>query len=584
MIDKIILENYRCYKDHSIKFSDLNIAVGKNNAGKSTLIEALRLTALVTNKYKQSFYQRSPSWANLPKRYYGISPSLKGISRNSKGIFYRYSDPPAKISVLFQNKSRIEISLGENDGEIYAALFNEKGNLIEGRKDAQNFDLPTINILPQIGPLKEGESLLNEDYVRASIFSNLSSIHFRNQLQYFEEYFSDFRKLAEGSWDGLSITKFEKGDIVYGNPPLLFITDNKFTAEIGLMGHGLQMWLQTMWFIARCDGESTVILDEPDVYLHADMQRKLIRFLKDRFKQIIIATHSVEIISDVEPENILVINKDKKESKLLTNLPEMQGIISTLGSIQNIELTKNWLLGRLLYFESDIDDPKIMQSIQNKLFPESTCSIDLIPKASSEGWTGWHRVVAASKAIEKIGIKTYCVFDSDFHLKEEVEKRYDEAKKFKVNIHIWNKKEIENYLIVPAVILRVLTKKHTKGNPTLQKIDDAINRLTVGMKDDVVDSYSNEIKLANKELELKTCNQKARKFVDGIWEDINKRLSIIPGKIILGKLSEWSMSEFGTSFSKIHLIQEMRVQEIDKEMIEVVTAIEKNQSFINPYR
>ena len=46
-----------------------------------------------------------------------------------------------------------------------------------------------------------------------------------------------------------------------------------------------------------------MILDEPDVYMHPDLQRSLVKIVKNRFKQVIIASHSVEILSEVNPEN-----------------------------------------------------------------------------------------------------------------------------------------------------------------------------------------------------------------------------------------------------------------------------------------
>jgi hypothetical protein len=38
-------------------------------------------------------------------------------------------------------------------------------------------------------------------------------------------------------------------------------------ADGSQMGHGLQMWLQTMWFLARVGYAACAILDEPDVYM-----------------------------------------------------------------------------------------------------------------------------------------------------------------------------------------------------------------------------------------------------------------------------------------------------------------------------
>jgi hypothetical protein len=43
------------------------------------------------------------------------------------------------------------------------------------------------------------------------------------------------------------------------------------------------MWLQTIWFLTRAKDHETVILDEPDVYMHADLQRRLRGRLKSNF-------------------------------------------------------------------------------------------------------------------------------------------------------------------------------------------------------------------------------------------------------------------------------------------------------------
>ena len=40
MLKKIEFENYRCFQKTSLDFRDITIIVGKNNAGKSTIVEA----------------------------------------------------------------------------------------------------------------------------------------------------------------------------------------------------------------------------------------------------------------------------------------------------------------------------------------------------------------------------------------------------------------------------------------------------------------------------------------------------------------------------------------------------------------
>jgi AAA15 family ATPase/GTPase len=49
MLRTLRLRNYRCFRDHTVTFQPSTVVVGKNNAGKSTIVEALHLIAAVVN-------------------------------------------------------------------------------------------------------------------------------------------------------------------------------------------------------------------------------------------------------------------------------------------------------------------------------------------------------------------------------------------------------------------------------------------------------------------------------------------------------------------------------------------------------
>ena len=46
MIKQISITNFRCYEQSTITFNGTSILVGRNNAGKSTMIEALKIISL----------------------------------------------------------------------------------------------------------------------------------------------------------------------------------------------------------------------------------------------------------------------------------------------------------------------------------------------------------------------------------------------------------------------------------------------------------------------------------------------------------------------------------------------------------
>ncbi len=358
MLNKLRLKNFRCFKDTVISLKDLTIVVGKNNAGKSTLIEALRILALVSNKITKVNYVYAPIWLNFNETILGISPSIEGLEISTKGIFYMYGDPPAIIEADFTCNSKITIYIGE-DAMIFATIHNSAGKNIESKKFASTLKLDDIKILPQITPLKKYEPILQEGTVHKNIDTYLSSRNFRNQLYYYSNKFDEFKSLAEQTWPGLLIHTYGESIRTQGDL-FLYVKDGNFEAEIAFMGSGLQMWLQTMWFLSRTTKNNTVILDEPDVYMHADLQRRLIRLIKNRYKQIIIATHSIEIMSEVDPENILPIDNKNIKQKYAYSLPIVQKIVDEIGSVHNIEIARIFSYKKLLIVEGDRDDVKLL--------------------------------------------------------------------------------------------------------------------------------------------------------------------------------------------------------------------------------
>ena len=578
MLKKLTIANYRGYEHHEIDFRDLTIIVGKNNAGKSTLIEALRLLSLVTNKYENAPFREVPSWLEIAKRNRGISPSLARIDFSYQNIFYQYGEPPAVITGEFVNGCKIKIYFA-GEKKFHAVIFDENGEICSHGK-IKELKLPIINILPQITPLIQDEKVLNEDYVKLNVDSPTSSRHFRNQINYLKRYYEPFKELIESTWEGLRINEYNPGDSRSEQSPYLLIQEGAFTTEIGRMGHGLQMWMQTMWFLARCNKLSTVILDEPDVYMHADLQRKLVRLLKNEFKQVIVATHSIEIMAEVEPENILVIDRKRPKSIFASDFTTVQKILLNIGSIHNIGLARLWSAKKILIVEgNDID---ILKRVQNTLFKKSKEPLDVIPSLSIGGWGGWSRAIGSKLMLKNAGdqsIMVYCILDRDYHTDNEVTERYEEAKQYDINLKIWNRKEIENFIIEPKAIRRIIERESGKKISHEQTVD-AIDLLIEQMKEEYLDALMDKISLdarrSGKQLEPSTVKKKSQQKLQ---EDWSNKLSIVSGKSLVRSISNWSNETFGVLINSNKLAQELAKDEIPVELKTVIIKIEERQKF-----
>lgn len=577
MISTLRIRNFRCFVDHEIDLQqNLSVMVGTNNAGKTTIAEALRLISIITSRYNTLGYHSPPKWLDVPRRFAGCRPSIEGLQIQSDTIFHRYGDPPARITATFDTGAIIDAYVGPN-AELHAVITSSSGQLIRNKGQALQLKLPLVNILPQVTPLQRSEQVLDRDYVRRSQSSHLAPLHFRNQLWCSKRrLFQDFKEVVESTWPGLQIREL-RFDANSRNLALE-VRDRDFVAEVGVMGHGLQMWMQTMWFLARSAGANTVILDEPDVYMHADLQRRLVRFLKGQFPQTIITTHSTEIMSEVDHTSIVVVDRRRTRSQRVSNLPGLQSLIDHMGSVQNIHLARLWSARRFLVVEGN--DLKLLRLIQDVLFPDSPTPFDTLPNMQLPGWGAWTWAVGSQMLLKNAAdesIKVMCILDSDFHTPSQIAQRRRDGVNRGIWLHIWSKKELENYLLVPEAIARLIerTSGRRTPSPTVSEVQNKLEAEAEELMEKVLDAYSQEFYSEDRTGGVRQANTKARELIRLRQADGASPVCLVSGKELFSRMSNWAQTEFGVSISVTRVTRNIRANELPSELLDVVREIEE---------
>ena len=574
-LEKIQLRNFKCFSNHTVYFNNITVAVGQNNAGKTTMIEALRILGLATARFKNAVsYSNRPEHLSeyLPLAIKGIKVSAKAIDIDLERVFYRYGGPPAIVSGYFSNEVYIKVFV-YSETELFA-VFYFKGKNISSKSKVNSIGVPDVRVLPQITPLQKKEQYVTKETLQKNKFSKRTSGNFKNSL-WWNKNTAEFHHLEEmisATWNRMKIDGVFKDA---NNNIFLNLRDGDYVTEIFFMGHGIQIWLQTLWFIVSSPKEAIIVLDEPDVYMHADLQRKLVRMLKGSYNQIIIATHSVEIMSEVFPENILIINRNLDESVLADNYPVLQSLISGMGSIHNISLSRLLNNHRYLYLEgNDMDILKVFYDI---LFSEDTEPLDHFPHMTTGGWGGWTLQKESAKQLvkEMPDLKVYFIFDSDYHCKEDIDNRYKEAQANGLSMHIWNRKEIENYILVNTAIARFISKKQPQYDyeDLCAEIANIIREICECQKQHIVDKIGDELCKKDRKKEASQHFTHAREIVESTWNDYQGIISKIPGKEVLKALSEQCKQKYNVSFSAQQIASVMTKEEISDEIFEVLEKI-----------
>jgi len=223
--------------------------------------------------------------------------------------------------------------------------------------------------------------------------------------------------------------------------------------DLMVEGSGFLQWL-SVFALATTPEIDVLLLDEPDAHLHTSLQDQLLEALQEialtSSKQILIATHSPEILRSADPEDIFHVRSAKK-SGYLREESQKVGLLAGMGSDYAPRVDRAKRTKRILYVEGRSDVPilKALASTLGLAWPDS--------------WTEWKTPVpqkerrqlylALKEEIPELVVLS--LRDRDDEPAETVgEDLVDRTTAADVNFHPrrWRRRYIESYLVWPPAI------------------------------------------------------------------------------------------------------------------------------------
>ena len=110
MINSIKLNNFKCFKEQTFHFKNLNLLSGVNGLGKSTVIQSL---LLLRQNYDNGILNEKPIQANIPDAI--LNGELVQFGSASDVLYQYAKDDKIYIEIEFGKKEKIEWSLGIDD-------------------------------------------------------------------------------------------------------------------------------------------------------------------------------------------------------------------------------------------------------------------------------------------------------------------------------------------------------------------------------------------------------------------------------------------------------------------------------------
>jgi predicted ATP-dependent endonuclease of OLD family len=298
------------------------------------------------------------------------------------------------------------------------------------------------------------------------------------------------------------------------------------------------------------------LIDEPDIYLHSDLQRQLIGLLRNMGPDILIATHSTEIITEAEADDIVLINKRYRVAQRIRNPSQLETVFKMLGSNLNPVLTQLAKTKRAVFVEGK--DFQILRKFAKKLGFDDVGNRGEFAVVPVDGFNP-ERIRVLKLGMETtLGgrIATAAILDRDYRSDAELSLIANDCRSFCDLIAIHERKEIENFLLVPSALdraaIRRISDQAKRSGEVVEYHSDAgaiLDGFAAQKKSYVMSQYLAERRrferIHSPTTHEASINELALNEFEESWKDIHKRLAVIPGKEAIGFLNQHLQNTYG---------------------------------------
>lgn len=503
MITKLTLHNFKSISVQTYEFTQFDLLVGRNNSGKSTVLQALAIWQFCVDEFRRSKRTGShgiqvvlPNFTALPVPEFNLLwkdktdrrwPLVDGAKSKQEYILIgihvewrRATGETDSFGVQLRYHSPQTIYAIPSDGWARFRALEQQG------------DLPVIAYVPPFSGLEPAEKWLDVSPLRQQVGKGQPGSVLRNLLlrvcpppsregddRVTKGYVppSDWQELADiiERWFSVKIREPNYNSARDVNITVEYHQNNK-DYDIIAQGSGFHQTLTLLAFLYGYN-PTTILLDEPDAHLHVNLQREILDYFKrksiERNIQFLIATHAEEFARGVDSSQIISLLRHAP-----TRIQSAPDVLRAMAEVSNEEIVRLMASPFILYVEGESDE-RILRG-----WAPQCDALNAVSHICFKAMSGGNKKDMKAKAddhfaaLQQIipGVKRLMLFDFDGSKNAFHPDLANPA------LAEWKRKNIENYLLVPDAWKRSVLKQMNlvEGELLALPVQDCIDSFFAG--------------------------------------------------------------------------------------------------------
>ncbi|MBD1206877.1 MAG: AAA family ATPase [Ignavibacteria bacterium] len=347
-IHRLKLTNWKNFQDLDVSFADRTFIVGANASGKSNLLDALRFVRDIA-KQSGGLQYAVGERGGVPKirclsarakSHVAIEIHLTDKDTDDRGDSFMYRVAfqgqgggvrPLEATIVEEAvmKNGEEIfrrsadDLSSEDSETLKVTSLEQATANRDFREIFHFfrDMEYLHVVPQL--IRDADSYFltagKEDFYGRNILDRMELTNKKTRESYFK-VMNEVLRLAVPQFRELNFVKDPKKGIPHLQARYNTWRGYGAKQQEQQFSDGTLRLIGFLW--ALLDSKETVLLEEPELYLHAAIVRELpqviarIQRRKQRKRQVILTTHSHDLLNNqgIGAEEVILVIAEKEGS------------------------------------------------------------------------------------------------------------------------------------------------------------------------------------------------------------------------------------------------------------------------------
>lgn len=344
-LQSIRIQRFKRIQDATFNVADVNVLVGGNNSGKSTIIQALHfgiglLQTLQLTKNWKATDQDVSATLNVNQLIYCPSDDVYALGQD--GRLYEDVDRAIKVSYTLDTGTTFSVTVrkGKNKN-VLVSIDNATA-----AKPLSGLQNPFSIFSPGLAGISKKENYVSDGVLLRTLARGDANLVLRNILlrlstdtEGWARLISDLVYVFPGL--GIQINYTSETDEFIDVSVRSTVTNNRWI-PLELSGTGMLQAIQILSYIHRFK-PSIVLLDEPDSHLHPNNQRLLCALLRrvteDQRTQVLLTTHSRHVVDSIgSSSGFLWVRAGKVE---VATADDEIGILLEIGALDIKERAAN---------------------------------------------------------------------------------------------------------------------------------------------------------------------------------------------------------------------------------------------------